>query len=65
MTTIHFRGTKVTRSASARPVMLHILAACAVAILILIPMAVGPTLLLGGAITLWALGSFAAEHPDG
>ena len=28
------------------------------------PMPVGPTLLLGSAITLWTLATFAAEQPD-
>ena len=63
MTTVQLRGTKDKRSATLRPLLLRLLAVGAIALFVLIPMAAGPTLLLGGAITLWAMASFAGEHP--
>jgi hypothetical protein len=44
--------------------LIRLLAVGAIALFVLIPLAAGPTLLLGGAITLWAMASYAGKHPE-
>ncbi len=64
----HLRRPKVRGRPSASPVDVGKYAIAIGGVVLVIagwPMQIGPTLLLGGAVVMWALGNFAMDRPRG